>query len=477
MFVSPPSSPPPASGSHGAIIHTGPTTATRSSGAMSQYPNVPIKRPYPRYFYISHVANHRSLDDAWVVEPDDSSGFNVFRITNLLKEIGTTESEYRAVIVTGPQGPTLARGDQRAELIRTRLNAIKPIGKLILLRRAEEVAECNGQNGQPAWVSLGPDIYDITNFPLQPSDEHLGLAQSAGGPVPRAVMESNTGVDQLLRRLDPYRCAYLDEPQPARIMQYFTPRQLRWYDNPDLGIYIAVNNVVFDITTYLRFHPGGNRLLLQYTGRDATHAFQEYHDLSILKFYESMQVGYVVPEIEMKDMTADHVAVHDWVYDISALANEDPGLYETLHPYCGVDTTTALNGGDAGAHALVTLSFEKKSLIVAGLAKTSLPNLPRGELKNYDNHRTPRGALVVVNGYVYNTTHLMRYPHLYERALGPNWAGREITIPALAQWLATNFNARCVARLVDGPAWEKPNVNVDAREAFLAQTGPPYYRT
>ncbi|XXG95176.1 hypothetical protein Hte_001436 [Hypoxylon texense] len=409
LFISPPSSPPPSTSGPGTSGPSsgGPVVATRGTMAQRR-PAIPARRPYPRYFYISHVANHRSLDNAWVVEPDGGSGFNVFRITNLLKELGATEDDYRAVVITGPQGPTLRRGDQRAEVIRTRLNAIKPIGKLILLRRAEEVAECNGRNGQPAWVSVGPQIYDISNFPLQTSDIALGLPQSSGGPVPTAIVESDTRADELLRRLNPYLCAYLDVPQTARNMQYFTPRKLRWHDNPDIGIYIAVNNVVYDITS---------------------------------------------------------------------LENTDRNLYETLRNYCGVDTAAALTRGGAGAHALVTLIMEWKSLIVAGLAQTSLPDFPTGELRNYNNHRTTRGAFVVVDGFVYNTTHLMRYPDLYERALGPNWAGREITVPGLAQWLAANFDARRIARLVDGPAWKTPDLNVDPYKAYLARAAPPKYRT
>lgn len=91
--------------------------------------------------------------------------------------------------------------------------------------------------------------YLTVDFPLQPSDRSLGLLQSAGGPAPNAIMESKTRANELLRRLNPYLCAYLDVPQTARDTQYFTPRKLRWYDNPDLGIYIAVNNVVYDITS------------------------------------------------------------------------------------------------------------------------------------------------------------------------------------------------------------------------------------
>lgn len=79
LFDSPPSSPPP---SNSGPSSQGPTVATRPGATAQQQWAMPARRLYPRYFYISHVANHRSLDNAWVVEPDGSSGFNVFRITS-----------------------------------------------------------------------------------------------------------------------------------------------------------------------------------------------------------------------------------------------------------------------------------------------------------------------------------------------------------------------------------------------------------
>ncbi|OTB10097.1 hypothetical protein K445DRAFT_371397 [Daldinia sp. EC12] len=43
-----------------------------------------FKRNYPKHFYIGDVANHRALNDAWVVEVDGEGGFDVFDITGEL---------------------------------------------------------------------------------------------------------------------------------------------------------------------------------------------------------------------------------------------------------------------------------------------------------------------------------------------------------------------------------------------------------
>ncbi|KAI1370119.1 hypothetical protein F4677DRAFT_451708 [Hypoxylon crocopeplum] len=440
----------------------------------SQRLQLSSRRPYPKYFYIGSVADHRSLVDAWVIEPDDNSGFDVFDITGVLKDVKATEGDYLQIVISGPQGPTLRADDRRADYIRGMFGvALRPIGKLIIHKRIEEIAERNGQDGQPAWTTWGPHVYDITeDFPPQSPEEREALLQSAGGPLFETLKRPSAPATGLRDRLRPYLCAYLDLPIATRqTMRHFTPRTLRWYDNPDIGVYIALDNIVFDISIYSRFHPGGNQLFLDYTGRDATRAFESHHSLTLMKSYEHLQVGYLVPEIRMEDMEGNHVAIHRWIFDISPLETADPRLYRTLRDYTGIDTTAAIGGESAGANALVTLFLSRKDLIVAGLARAALPDIPEGEVAKHRNHNHPDGAMVIVDGYVYNVTHIMRHPGFYRHRIGPNWAGKELTNPAWAHWLATNFEARRIGRLVQGPAWPTPHVGVALDEPEQEFTG------
>lgn len=41
--------------------------------------------------------------------------------------------------------------------------SIQPIGKLLMYKRHEEIAEHNGKNGMPLWISVGTDVYDVTS--------------------------------------------------------------------------------------------------------------------------------------------------------------------------------------------------------------------------------------------------------------------------------------------------------------------------
>lgn len=123
------------------------------------------------------------------------------------------------------------------------------IGKVALVRRAEEVAECNGKQGRPGWISWGSQVFDVTKFVPKNNTERTELQKSAGGPISRTLKRSTQYSKDLYRRLKPYMCGHLDLPLPPRAeLRPFTPRLLRWYDNPGAGCYAAVNKKVYDLT-------------------------------------------------------------------------------------------------------------------------------------------------------------------------------------------------------------------------------------
>ena len=70
-----------------------------------------------------------------------------------------------------------------------------------------------------------------------------------------------------------------------------------WHDSSD-DCWIVLYDRVYDITQFLRDHPGGEEILLEYAGRDATLAFRGIgHDASMLSALQSKFVG-VLPESE-----------------------------------------------------------------------------------------------------------------------------------------------------------------------------------
>ncbi|OTB03831.1 hypothetical protein M426DRAFT_170010 [Hypoxylon sp. CI-4A] len=235
----------------------GPASNSNNTGGKSRaYFNttlVPIDITAPIiYYYPSTVAFHRSLDDAWVVEPDGAGGFDVYDITDILKRLGVTEADFTQTVSCGAKGPMLVSESERAQVIRDMFREgskdARPIGKLVDLIRKEEVAENNGQNGKPSWITIGHRIFDVTEFPFQGPEEQIPLENCIGGPISTTLHPRLINGD-LFSRLSTYMCGHLDlSSEMLPTSEPYTWPTLRWHDNPNMGVHIAINHQVYDIT-------------------------------------------------------------------------------------------------------------------------------------------------------------------------------------------------------------------------------------
>jgi cytochrome b involved in lipid metabolism len=58
------------------------------------------------------------------------------------------------------------------------------------------------------------------------------------------------------------------------------------------GMYIIIDDSVYDVTDFVDEHPGGSKILKRVAGKDATKQFWKYHNESVLKKYApKLKVG------------------------------------------------------------------------------------------------------------------------------------------------------------------------------------------
>ena len=70
-----------------------------------------------------------------------------------------------------------------------------------------------------------------------------------------------------------------------------TMEELQRHDQAD-DCWVALHGKVYDLTAYLRFHPGGDAILLRLAGRDVTRHFQYFHDfVNYQRLLESCLIG------------------------------------------------------------------------------------------------------------------------------------------------------------------------------------------
>lgn len=55
--------------------------------------------------------------------------------------------------------------------------------------------------------------------------------------------------------------------------QTFTPADVSTHNNPDKGMYIIIDDSVYDVTKFVDEHPGGAKILKRVAGKDASKQF------------------------------------------------------------------------------------------------------------------------------------------------------------------------------------------------------------
>ncbi|KAI1851506.1 hypothetical protein JX265_012412 [Neoarthrinium moseri] len=424
----------------------------------------------PRYYTISQVGNHIDSDNStWVIESDGDCSYDVYRITKMCRKLGyTTARRIRSrLLEVGPLGPMLRTdGDEHANKIRCEFGkSIFPLGKLVVHRRPEDIAEYDGTNGMPVWIRIGANVYDLTDFKLPRKDQAVmdALKKNPGGHPPNIPKYPD-----LWEKLRQHRCALVMEyhRQPQDVLHPFTEKMLRYHDNPTYGCYTAIDGYVYDIGNYLENHPGGDTILIKYLGQEATE-FTDWHDVELMDNYPELRIGRIVPEIHLDQLQKHQVALCGWVFDISGLDPEhnDQDAHTWIHAnvkqFGGAAADEALGDTQSErAAALMQLHLYEKDLIVGKVRHDeSLPSIPIGELRKYNDPKGVNGAWTVVDGLVYDVTALMLHgPPFFEYEVPGAWAGTNLNDDNLAYWLAEKHPYRAIGRLVEGPAWELPIV-------------------
>lgn len=74
----------------------------------------------------------------------------------------------------------------------------------------------------------------------------------------------------------------------------FTIDDVKTHNTPE-SLWVVLNDKVYDVTSFLKEHPGGEKPLLKYAGTDATVKFNSVkahrESPSLLSFMETMCVG------------------------------------------------------------------------------------------------------------------------------------------------------------------------------------------
>ncbi|RFU24454.1 hypothetical protein B7463_g11886, partial [Scytalidium lignicola] len=66
-------------------------------------------------------------------------------------------------------------------------------------------------------------------------------------------------------------------------------------------LYMVIHNTVYDLTSYLSAHPGGENILLDLAGQDATEAFEDIgHSAEARKELKELEVGKLAVSVNFR---------------------------------------------------------------------------------------------------------------------------------------------------------------------------------
>ena len=76
-------------------------------------------------------------------------------------------------------------------------------------------------------------------------------------------------------------------------MDTFTKEKVAKH-NSKSSCWIIINNLVYDVTNFLKDHPGGESILVSMGGKESTETFEMFHKLSVLDKHGKK---YIIGEI------------------------------------------------------------------------------------------------------------------------------------------------------------------------------------
>ncbi|KAL0944769.1 cytochrome b5-like heme steroid binding domain-containing protein [Colletotrichum truncatum] len=285
-----------------------------------------------RYFTPAEIGDHQGLQSKvkWVLHPSpDGLEVDVYDAGDFLPN-NTWDAASRArIVVPGPEGQPAGRVLRPGVLGQGQIKELiskPPLGRAMLWRREEDVRINDGREGRPKWISVGADVFDVTNLQLPPYMHELGQmlsCASGGNPVAQAI-DRGYHPDLILEHLRQYQIGWVrDEVSgPRRKDRIFTADEVRWHAFPEVGMYLIIHDRVYDFTEYCGMHPGGKAILEEFAGRDATAAWNQAHahnqsdfGIDIHAGLDMLCIGRVVPgQSDKQELSASQIRIRDLIF-------------------------------------------------------------------------------------------------------------------------------------------------------------------
>ncbi|KAF9881430.1 hypothetical protein CkaCkLH20_00576 [Colletotrichum karsti] len=437
----------------------------------------PARQQRVTYFTPGEIGDHQLLGDGkkWAICINGAPrNAEVFDISGYVPETWDTGLRNNAVVPKFRTNQPVGRYLHCEAFWLTKYQQMLregPIGRAMLWRRREDVELDHGRDGRSRWIAMGKDVFDVTNLELPPDMLELQqlLTSKTKTPVLDA-MERGYHHEHIFSNLRPYQIGWIKPEKTAkrRIDRIFTAEEVRWHAFRETGIYIIINNYVYDFTEYCDVHPGGKSIIEQYAGGNATEAWYRVHSSNDSVFgvdvhgtLKSLRIGRVVPEQEARQpLSSTQIRIRELIFGREQIDPDHKAFLENLQPHWGHDRTYAMCQQEPPS-ILKTL-YEKRKYVSAKvvtppnnmrlMSRTTLREMNGGEAIGMGGRRVGSKESWISDGeFVYNMTSFIRYSPANDITnYLKQWAGKYLGTSEddgrAKTWLRENCRHRIIAR-------------------------------
>lgn len=86
---------------------------------------------------------------------------------------------------------------------------------------------------------------------------------------------------------------------------YITSDELKKHNKPD-DLWLSIQGKVYDVTEWIKHHPGGDIPIINLAGQDVTDAFIAFHPGSAWKHLDKFFTGYHLEDFQVSDVSRDY---------------------------------------------------------------------------------------------------------------------------------------------------------------------------
>jgi cytochrome b involved in lipid metabolism len=249
-------------------------------------------KPQPTIAYAETSSEHGDDDE------DPIASINAMSI-----KVDSMEDAKQQQTSKTNQGNVKANGNAKVSSLRSLLG-VPPSAAVSSLRAPQANAGSMSMLGVPPSTSAGtapPGIGGASGARILANNNNQGSADSKVKTLPSEIAPRRKKVvlEPGCSALD---WAHLKSSIPSQGFRKIKPSELKLHKSKD-DAWSAFNGKVYDMTPYMRFHPGGQDELMRVAGRDGTKLFSEF-----LLFIQANSYGSI--DIHLPSLS---VLTHSWV--------------------------------------------------------------------------------------------------------------------------------------------------------------------